>query len=104
MFNRHLLVVAGMALAAGTAFAQGTYHEEERSFRQEQRIHDGEANGTITRHEAARLQQQQRQIRRAERRASADGFVSRNERVQIRYLQDRADQSIDRLSTNRRAY
>ena len=104
MFNRHLLVIAGMALASGTAFAQGTYHEEQRSARQEQRIHDGEANGTITRREAMRLQEQQRRIRHAERRASADGVVSRDERHQIRYLQDRVDRSIDRMETNRHAY
>jgi TolA-binding protein len=104
MFNRHLLVIAGMALATGTAFAQGTYREEQRSAQQEQRIHDGEANGTITHREAMRLQEQQRQIRRAERRASEDGVVSRDERHQIRYMQDRADRSIDRLSTNERRY
>ncbi len=101
MFNRHLLAAAGMALVAGSAFAQGTTHEEQRSAQQEQRIHDGMANGSITPREAAFLQDQQRDIRHAERRASADGVVSRDERLHIRYLQDRADRAIDRMQGNR---
>jgi hypothetical protein len=104
MFNRHLLVIAGMALATGAAFAQGTYREDQRDAALEQRIHDGQANGSITPREAYRLQQQVREIRRAERRASQDGVVSREERRQIRYMQDRADRSIDRFATNRHTY
>ena len=102
MINRPLLVLAGMALATSAAFAQGTYREDQRDAALEQRIHDGRANGSITPREAYRLQQQMREIRRAEYRASQDGVVSRDERRQIRYLQDRADQSIDRVATNRR--
>ena len=101
MINRPLLVLAGMALATSAAFAQGTYHEDQRDAALEQRIHDGQANGSITPREAYRLQQQVREIRRAERRAASDGVVSRDERRQIRYMQDRADHSIDRLATNR---
>ena len=101
MFNRHLLIIAGMALATSAAFAQGTYREDQRDAALEQRIHDGQANGSITPREAYRLQQQVREIRRAERRAASDGVVSRDERRQIRYMQDRADHSIDRLATNR---
>ena len=104
MFNRHLLVIAGMALATGAAFAQGTYREDQRDAALEQRIHDGQASGAITPREAYRLQQQMREIRRAERHASEDGVVSRDERRQIRYLQDRADHSIDRLESNRHTY
>ena len=101
MINRPALILAGMALATSAAFAQGTYREDQRDAALEQRIHDGQANGSLTPREAYRLQQQVREIRRAERRASADGVVSHDERRQIRYLQDRADQSIDRLETNR---
>ncbi len=104
MFNRHLLVIAGMALATSAAFAQGTCRENERDAALEQRIHEGQANGSITPREAYRLQQQVRQIRQAERRASEDGVVSRDERRQIRYLQDRADRSIDRMESNRHGY
>jgi hypothetical protein len=133
MFNRHLLIVAGMALATGAAFAQGpyadqpryvepqhdgdwqrddrdshhslaTWREQQRTAEQDQRIRDGQANGSITPREASWLLEQQRQIRRAEWRASRDGVLTRDERHQIRYMQDRVDRSIDRLETNRHAY
>jgi len=104
MSNRHLLVIATMALATGAAFAQGTYREDQRDAVLEQRIHDGQANGSITPREAYRLQRQVREIHRAERRAASDGVISRDERRQIRYMQDRADQSIDRFESNRHTY
>jgi hypothetical protein len=120
MSNRHLLVIAGMALATSAAFAQGTYHEQprydgdgyahaawreqQRSADQEQRIRDGQANGSITPREAAWLQDQQRQIRHVEWQASRDGVLTRDERQQIRYMQDRADRSIDRMESNRHGY
>lgn len=130
MFNRHLLIVAGMALATGAAYAQGTYQdppryaepqhygdsqrddhdshshatwrEQQRTAEQDQRIRDGQANGSITPREASWLLDQQRQIRHVEWRASRDGVLTRDERHQIRYLQDRVDRSIDRMQTNRR--
>jgi len=36
--------------------------------------------------------------------ASRDGVLTRDERQQIRYLQDRADRSIERMTYNRRGY
>jgi len=130
MFNRHLLVIAGMALATSAAFAQGTYYDQpryddqqhysdqqrhdgysratwrqqQRTAEQEQRIREGQANGSITPREAAWLLDQQRQIRHVEWQASRDGVLTRDERRQIRYMQDRADRSIDRLSYNHRGY
>jgi len=119
MSHRHLLVIAGMALATSAAFAQGTYdpdqprhdgyshatwREQQRSAEQEHRIRDGQANGSITPREAAFLLDQQRQIRHVEWQASRDGVLTRDERHQIRALQDRADRTIDRMQTNRRAY
>ena len=130
MFNRHLLIVAGMALATSAAFAQDTYREppryaepqhygdwqrddshshatwreQQRTAEQYQRIRDGQANGSITPREAAWLLDQQRRIRHVEWQASRDGVLTRDERHQIRYLQDRVDRSIDRMETNRHAY
>jgi len=132
MFNRHLLVIAGMALAASAAFAQGTYYEQprysdqqqqddqqrhdangyshaawreqRRSAEQERRIRDGQANGSITPREAAYLLDQQREIRHVEWRANHDGVLTPDERRQIRYLQDRADRTIDRMENNRHGY
>ena len=100
MFNRPLLVAAGLALAASAGFAQGTYHEDQRNAAQEDRIRQGEANGSITPREADKLQKQQRQIRRAERRAAADGNVSPAERARIQRMQDHASRSIERKEDN----
>jgi hypothetical protein len=102
MFNRHLLAVAGLALAAGTSFAQGTAHEDERNATQEARIRQGEANGSLTPREAAHLQRQQHEIHRAERRAAADGTISPAERARIRRMQDHASQSISDKKHNDR--
>ena len=100
MFNRHLLVVAGMALVASSAFAQGTVHEDQRNDNQEARIQQGEANGTITPREGAKLQAQQRKIRRTEARAGADGYVSPHERARIQKMQNHASRSIERKEDN----
>ena len=117
MSHRHLLAAAAMALATSAAFAQGTYYpdsrhdgaqhatwrEQQRTAAQEQRIRAGQANGSITPREAAWLLDQQRQIRHVQWQASRDGVMTRDERHQIRDLQDRADRFIDRMETNRRA-
>ena len=100
MFNRHLLVVAGMALVASSAFAQGTAHEDDRNANQEARIQQGEADGTITPREGAKLQAQQHKIRRAEAHASADGNVSPRERARIQKMQNHASRSIERKEDN----
>jgi len=130
MFNRPLLIIAGMALATSAAIAQdaypdqsryvepqhygdwqrgddhahATWREQQRTAEQDQRIRDGQANGSITPREAAWLLDQQRRIRHVEWQASRDGVLTRDERHQIRYLQDRVDRSIDRMETNRHAY
>ena len=100
MFNRHLLIAAGLALATGAGFAQGTAHEDERNANQEARIQQGEANGSLTPREAAHLQQQQHQIHRAERHAAADGHVSPAERARIQRMQNHASQSISDKKNN----
>ncbi len=100
MSHRNLLVAAGLALAATAGFGQGTYHEDERNAQQEARIHQGEANGTITPREASRLQAQQHQIRHAERRAAADGVVTPTERARIQRMQNHSSESIQREKDN----
>ena len=105
MFNRHLLALASLALVAGTSFAQGTVHEDERNTNQEARIQQGEANGSLTPREAAHLQRQQHEIHRAERRAAADGHVSPAERARIQRMQNHASQSIsDKKHNDRTSY
>lgn len=87
-------LVAGVASAA----TRGINH---RQARQHVRIAQGVRSGEITRAEALRLRAGQRQIRRAERRARADGFVNRRERARIHQLQNRENRAIYRLKHNR---
>ena len=102
MINRHLLAVASLALVAGSSFAQGTLHEDERNANQEARIQQGEASGSLTPREAAHLQRQQHQIHRAERHAAADGYTSPAEKARIQRMQNHASTSISRDKHNDR--
>ena len=96
MFDRNLLIATGLALAAGATFAQGTYREDERNVQQEQRIQQGETNGTLSPYEASHLQRQQRLVRGAERHAAADGKITPREREHIRHLQEHSSADIAR--------
>src|SRR5688500_18678668 len=63
---------------AGMAQAQTTTGVDGRQAAQRSRINQGVASGEVTRTEAAKLRSEQRRIRRTERRAKADGKVTRN--------------------------
>jgi hypothetical protein len=93
-----VLALAGVAAQAHEqpATAADTPRIDARQARQQARIADGLADGSLTRHEAHRLQHQQRHIRQAERHAKADGVVSAQERRHITSMQDRASRSIQR--------
>ncbi|MCQ9376539.1 hypothetical protein [Methyloversatilis sp. XJ19-49] len=67
---------------------------DNRQDRQETRTDRGIANGTVTAHEAARLEHQQAHIDRVENRALADGAIDRKEAVRMERMQDRANASI----------
>jgi hypothetical protein len=71
MFNRHLLIAAGLALATGATFAQGTVPEDTRNANQERSIHQGERSGKLTQPEAQRLNREELKIRRTEAHAGA---------------------------------
>jgi hypothetical protein len=88
-----LLTLAGITAAQA---ATDTPQVDARQARQEARIADGVADGSLTRHEARRLQKQQRHIRHAERHAKADGTVTAQERHHLHRLQDRASRHIHR--------
>ena len=53
----------------------------KREHYQQERIRQGVQNGSLTRHEAARLEAEQARIRVDEARAKADGRVSERERL-----------------------
>jgi hypothetical protein len=98
----HVVLLVAMlgTLVAGAAFA-GAPGVNHRQAHQRARIAHGMRCGELTRAEAVRLRAGQRQIRRAERRARADGFVSGRERARIHRLQNRESRAIYRLKHNR---
>ena len=96
---KQLILAAAMMIAAAT-FATTAEAQTRRpaignrSFNQEQRIHQGRMSGQLSRAEAARLQRQQRLIRRDVHMARADGRMSPRERAIIRQRQSIASRSI----------
>lgn len=105
MFNRHLLIAAAFALTAGASFAQAPAapvtpttaaiaHQDRRDIRQENRIQAGKADGSLTPHEANKLQRQQAHIDRVEQKDAADGRVTPREAAHVQTLQNRASRHI----------
>jgi hypothetical protein len=63
---------------------------------QHDRIHHGVHSGQLTRHEAMKLRQGQRNIRQEERNARADGKITRQEFRQLEKMQNRQSRAIYR--------
>ena len=97
------ILLAGVltSLFASAAMA-GTPRIDRREARQHVRIAQGRCSGQLTRAELWRLRGGQRQVRRMERRASADGVFGPRERWRIERAQDRQSRSIYRLKHNGR--
>lgn len=92
-------VLLFFALMVGVSFfaaAQSTPKITKTQVKQTTRIRHGAANGELTRHEAKKLQRQQRHIRNEKRLAKADGVVTRKERAHIRHDQKVSNRSIYR--------
>jgi hypothetical protein len=88
-------------LISVSVFAQErTPRVNGRQKAQRARIVEGRQSGEVTNGEAAALNQQQRNIRRSERRAKADGDVTAAERMRLDRKQDRANRNIRRAKTN----
>jgi hypothetical protein len=85
------LIAAGVVMAAGSASADEV---DRRQARQYDRIERGVRDGSLTPHEAARLQARQDRIRYLERSAERDGRLSRDERLALDRAQDHAGRSI----------
>ena len=91
-FRRALPLALTLALAglAAQAHAQGGWQDAQsdrvdaRQDLQADRIRQGVASGELTRPETARLVEQQRHIRRLERRTEADGQVTAREAARLR--------------------
>lgn len=81
--------------------AQRTPVIDAREQNQRARIHEGVETGTLTHAEASRLRSEERHIKRSERRAKADGKVTRGERARIEHKQDRVSHDIRRQKHDR---
>ncbi len=92
------VVLAALSLPA---FAQNTTPRiDQRQDKQERKIEQGVRSGALTPKETARLERGQARIREMERKALADGHVSRRERAAIDREQNKQDQLIARLKHN----
>lgn len=98
-----VILLAGLlaSLISSAALANSP-RIDRRETLQRARIADGRRSGELTRREMARLNAGQRQVHRMERRAEADGIVSRGERRRIEGAQDRESRAIRRLKHNAR--
>lgn len=67
---------------------------------QRDRIQQGRSSGELSHRESALLRKEQRHIHRAERRAKADGDVTRGERRRLDRKQDRSSRHIHRANNN----
>ena len=74
---------------------------DRRQAEQDRLIERGQRTGTLTRSEAAQLKAEQARIAELERRAKADGIVTRDERLQIRTAQQQAERHIYEESADR---
>lgn len=94
VFGTMLMAMASLAQAQASAPATGTPGIDQRQTRQEQRIDQGVASGSLTQHEANKLERQQSHIDHVENKAKADGNVTGKERAHLHRMQDRASARI----------
>lgn len=81
--------------------AQSTPVVDQRQRNQRHRIQQGVASGELTRREAAASRQDQRQVKRTERRAKADGVVTEGEKARIYHKQNKASRQLRRNKHDR---
>lgn len=112
MKHPHKALIALFTLAGASAFAQvpaasapgtNTPRIDKREARQQARIAQGAANGSLTAQETQRLEKEQAHIDKAEDRAKADGTVTAKERHRISTLQDGASRDVHRKKHNARS-
>jgi hypothetical protein len=97
MRTRFTLAAIACSVGVLTAAIPAEARINQRQNHQQQRIADGIARGSLTAHEAVRLEKQQAHIARYEARNRADGGgLDRHERVRIERMQDRASHNIFR--------
>lgn len=96
---KKIMIVAAMLLITlATVQAQTPVNARQKA--QRTRIAEGRVNGDLTKGEAALLNKQQRNIRRSECVAKADGVVTVRERRELHRKQHRANHAIRRAKHN----
>ncbi len=75
----------GLCSALATTASAGTPVLDQRQQNQAQRIQQGVRSGELTRPETRRLVRGQRELRRDERAAEADGMVTARERARLQH-------------------
>jgi hypothetical protein len=100
-FTRSL--IAGLAIVAASTTIASADEIDRRQNMQERRIQQGVRDGSITRQEYQRLEQEQARINALERRAKADGRVDYREAAQIGRAQQEASRHIYQEKHDREA-
>jgi hypothetical protein len=101
----NILALASLA-AVVTAVPALAQNLNQRQYRQEQRIRQGERNGQLTPAEARRLQYMEMELRRTEARLRSrnGGQLSWQERRRLQAMERRDSAEIQRLKHNYRRY
>jgi TolA-binding protein len=94
-----LLTTASLSSFAQTPATPGV---DKRQAKQEQRIDQGVASGSLTAKETRRLDKEQQRIDQMEAKARADGKVTARERRRLHTAQDAASADIARKKHNHR--
>jgi hypothetical protein len=95
MFKKLTLAALACTLGALAVAAPASAGVDKRQARQQHRISQGVANGSLTTREANRLGHQQDRIARYEAASRADGKgLSRRERANIARMQRRANRNV----------
>ncbi len=97
-----LFTAAALVMAFAAQAQTATPRIDKREDRQEDRIQQGAASGTLTARETQRLETEQARIDRMQNRAAADGQVTQKERAKITAVQNEANRDIRRKKHNRR--
>jgi len=83
-----------------SASSQRMQADVQRNVNQEKRVEAGLANGSLTKREAARMEQGQAHVDRAEAHAAADGHVGAGEQKHVQHAENRQSARIHRAKTN----
>jgi len=99
--NKNIAFALAVGFAATTVLTSANQAEAKRwgvnarETRQQNRIYNGVANGSLTRREAGRMEKQQQQLARREARMrQSGGGLSYNERAKLEREENRTSQNI----------